>query len=194
MKNIVISTECLNQKSEWNLDYFNRLRLALSIQKNEFKYTFSDIKEEPSNKIVYFKFRVKFIFSSVQNFGSDQKREIQCRGENFKFLAEKINLFSFSQIVLLILKVHASSQSGIISNLFNFLININKRKNVLCLINLAPLTLNYSQIQVKELEMKMEKEKKEKTELLAEMEKLSTSKNTFENEVFEKVHIIYYFT
>ena len=50
----VISTESLNQKSEWNLDYFNRLRLAISIQKNEFKYAFIDIKEEPSNKMVFF--------------------------------------------------------------------------------------------------------------------------------------------
>lgn len=49
----VISSECLNQKSEWNLDYFNRLRLAISTQKNEFKYTLSDIKEEPLKKLVF---------------------------------------------------------------------------------------------------------------------------------------------
>lgn len=53
-KFIVISTECLNQKSEWNLDYFNRLRIALSVQKNEFKYTLSDVKDEPLKKMVFF--------------------------------------------------------------------------------------------------------------------------------------------
>ena len=41
--------------------------------------------------------------------------------------------------------------------------------------------------------MKMEKEKKEKAELLAEMEKLSTSKNSFENEVFEKVDYFFFY-